>query len=197
MARLENKALFFTTSPRTPIKMIPEIKLLCENFSNKKWNKDTQISFIDKLIESGFFEGSGSDKYKDFSARDRINRAPKALGFVDLSPEICLTGAGKELVYGKRPQEIFLRQLLKFQLPSPYHKENSQIEGTFFIKPYLEILRLVRELQYLTFDELKVFALRLTDFRDYKLVKNNIIIGKLTAIYVNFIICFLLLLKLK
>lgn len=175
MARLENKALFFTTSPRTPIKMIPEIKLLCENFSNKKWNKDTQISFIDKLIESGFFEGSGSDKYKDFSARDRINRAPKALGFVNLSPEICLTGAGKELVYGKRPQEIFLRQLLKFQLPSPYHKENSQIEGTFFIKPYLEILRLVRELQYLTFDELKVFALRLTDFRDYELVKNNII----------------------
>ena len=145
------------------------------NFSNTKWDKDTQVSFIDVLKESGFFEGCGSDKYKDFSARDRINRAPKSLGFVDLSPKINLTPAGKEFVYGKRPQEIFLRQLLKFQLPSPYHKENIQIEGTFYIKPYLEILRLVRDLQYLTFDELKVFGLRLTDFRNYETIKNNII----------------------
>lgn len=28
MARIDNKLLFFTTSPRTPAKMIPEIKLL-------------------------------------------------------------------------------------------------------------------------------------------------------------------------
>lgn len=174
MARLENKSLFFTTSPRTPLKMIPEIRLLYENFFNKKWNKEVQITFIDDLITSGFFEGNGSSKYKDFSARDRINRAPKALGFIDLSPKIDLTPAGKEFIYGRRPQEIFLRQLLKFQLPSPFHKENSQIEGTFYIKPYLEILRLIRDLQYITFDELKVFALRLTDFRDYDLVKNNI-----------------------
>ncbi len=174
MARLENKSLFFTTSPRTPLKMIPEIRLLYEKFFNKKWNKEVQITFIDDLITSGFFEGNGSSKYKDFSARDRINRAPKALGFIDLSPKIDLTPAGKEFIYGRRPQEIFLRQLLKFQLPSPFHKENSQIEGTFYIKPYLEILRLIRDLQYITFDELKVFALRLTDFRDYDLVKNNI-----------------------
>lgn len=174
MARLENKSLFFTTSPRTPLKMIPEIRLLYEKFFNKKWNKEVQITFIDDLITSGFFEGNGSSKYKDFSARDQINRAPKALGFIDLSPKIDLTPAGKEFIYGRRPQEIFLRQLLKFQLPSPFHKENSQIEGTFYIKPYLEILRLIRDLQYITFDELKVFALRLTDFRDYDLVKNNI-----------------------
>ena len=174
MARLENKSLFFTTSPRTPLKMIPEIRLLYEKFFNKKWNKEVQITFIDDLITSGFSEGNGSSKYKDFSARDRINRAPKALGFIDLSPKIDLTPAGKEFIYGRRPQEIFLRQLLKFQLPSPFHKENSQIEGTFYIKPYLEILRLIRDLQYITFDELKVFALRLTDFRDYDLVKNNI-----------------------
>lgn len=32
MARIDNKLLFFTTSPRTPAKMIPEIKLLSEKF---------------------------------------------------------------------------------------------------------------------------------------------------------------------
>lgn len=175
MAYLKNKALFFTTSPRTPSKMIPEIQLLSEHFSGQKWNKQTQIAFIDLLAQSGFFEGSGSSNNKDFSARDRINRAPKALGFVDLTPQIKLTDAGKALVYGKRPQEVFLRQLLKFQFPSPYHVEKTGIEGTFYIKPYLEIIRLIRDLESLSFDELKIFALMMTDYRQYETVKKAIL----------------------
>lgn len=175
MAHLNNKALFFTTSPRTPSKMIPEIRLLSEHFSGKKWNKQTQVAFIDLLAQSDFFEGNGSPKNKDFSARDRINRGPKALGFVDLTPHIELTDAGKAFVYGKRPQEIFLRQLLKFQLPSPYHVESQDIEGTFFVKPYLEIMRLIRDLESLSFDELKIFALTLTDYTKYESVKQAIL----------------------
>lgn len=175
MAYLKNKALFFTTSPRTPSKMISEIQLLSEHFSGRKWNKQSQAEFIDLLAQTEFFEGSGSSNNKDFSARDRINRAPKALGFVDLSPHIELTDAGKALVYGNRPQEIFLRQLLKFQLPSPYHVEINKIKGTFFIKPYLEIMRLIRDLESLSFDELKIYALMLTDYRQYDTVKNAIL----------------------
>ena len=175
MAYLKNKALFFTTSPRTPSKMIPEIQLLSEHFSGQKWNKQTQIAFIDLLAQSGFFKGSGSSNNKDFSARDRINRAPKALGFVDLTPQIDLTDAGKALVYGKRPQEVFLRQLLKFQFPSPYHVETTGIEGTFYIKPYLEIIRLIRDLESLSFDELKIFALMMTDYRQYETFKKAIL----------------------
>ncbi len=175
MARLSNKLLFFTTSPRTPSKMIPEIKLLSETFEGRKWDNQTQEQFIDELAKSDFFEGNGSPSNKAFSARDRINRAPKALGFVDLSPSIALTDAGKELVYGKRPQEIFLRQLLKFQIPSPYHVETDGIEGTFCIKPYLEILRSIRELDYLTFDELKIYGLQLTDYRNFEEIKNKIL----------------------
>ncbi len=175
MARLDNKILFFTTSPRTPAKMIPEIGLLHEKFEGKQWNELTQEQFIDELAESSFFEGVGSPSDKAFSARDRINRAPKALGFVDLKPNITLTDAGKALIFGKRPQEIFLRQLLKFQLPSPYHMENPRIEGTFFVRPYLEILRLVRDLDYLTFDELKIFAVQMTDYHKYGIIKAKIV----------------------
>ena len=46
MARIDNKLLFFTTSPRTPAKMIPEIQLLHEKFSGKSWNNTTQEQFI-------------------------------------------------------------------------------------------------------------------------------------------------------
>ena len=76
-------------------------------------------------------------KQTDFSARDRITRAPKALGFVDLKPVIRITEPGKRLIYGKRTEEVLLRQLLKFQLPSPYHKEPEQFNGVFGVKPYL------------------------------------------------------------
>ena len=175
MARLDNKVLFFTTSPRSPAKMIPEIALLHEKFEGRVWNKTTQEQFIDELAQSSFFEGVGSPSDKAFSARDRINRAPKSLGFVDLKPHIELTDAGNTLIYGKRQQEIFLRQLLKFQLPSPYHKENAKIAGTFCIRPYLEILRLTRELDFLTFDELKIFGVQLTDYHKYESIKSSII----------------------
>ncbi len=175
MARLENKALFFTTSPRSPAKMIPEICLLHEQFEGREWDNATQAAFIDKLAESDFFEGTGSPSDKAFSARDRINRAPKALGFINLQPSITLTEAGQALIYGKRPQEIFLRQLLKFQLPSPYHIENKDIAGTFHVRPYLEIMRLMRELEYITFDELKIFAVQLTDYRRFESIKAAVI----------------------
>lgn len=175
MARLDNKLLFFTTSPRTPAKMIPEIRLLSEKFSGKQWSTLNQEKFIDELAQSDFFEGKGSPSDKAFSARDRINRAPKALGFVDLTPCVALTEAGKAFVYGKRPQEIFLRQLLKFQLPSPYHHESRNVTGTFFIRPYLEILRLVRELEHITFDEFKIFAVQMTDYHKFELIKDSIL----------------------
>lgn len=175
MARIDNKLLFFTTSPRTPAKMIPEIQLTHENFSGLSWNKSTQEQFIDKLAQSDFFEGKGSPTDKAFSARDRINRAPKALGFINLKPHIELTEAGIAFVYGKRPQEIFLRQLLKFQLPSPYHVEHQNIIGTFCIRPYLEILRLVRELEYITFDEFKIFAVQMTDYHKFNTIKESIL----------------------
>lgn len=166
MAKIKGKTLFFTTSPRTPNKMIPEIALLADLFSEKPWNVQTQEAFMRALVESSFFESQGVPKDPALSARDRITRAPKALGFVDLKPRIALTDAGQKLVSGKRTEEVILRQLLKFQLPSPYHTspDNSTV---FWVKPYLEILRLVNTLEKVTFDEIMAFGMQLTDYRKF------------------------------
>jgi hypothetical protein len=91
------------------------------------------------------------------AARDRITRAPKALGFVDLKPTIQLTEVGSKLVGGKRLHETITRQLLKFQLPSPYHKTT---EG-FFVKPYLELLRLIKRVGSLSKTEVALFFTQL------------------------------------
>lgn len=162
---IDSKVVFMTTSPRTPEKMIPEIDLLAKNFDGKKWNSSTQTLFMQLLRDENFFHGSGNND-PAFSARDRINRAPKSLGFVILSPTISLTSAGKTLISAKRKEEVFLRQLLKFQIPSPYHKP-SEKAADFFVKPYLEILRLVHKLGTLKFDELMIFGLQITDYRKF------------------------------
>lgn len=108
------------------------------------------------------------------SARDRITRAPKALGFVNLEPEIELTPAGYELVYGEMPSEALLRQLMKFQLPSPYHRLAKGSDQKFFVRPYLEMLRLVRHYGFVTFDELMLFGMQLTDYKKFDEVVHKI-----------------------
>ncbi len=169
---IDSKIIFVTTSPRTPAKMIPEIGLLNTHFSGQKWNKHTQKAFMELLREENFFNGKGA-KDPAFSARDRINRAPKALGFVILSPTIQLTPAGEELVNSRRKDEIFLRQLIKFQIPSPFHKptENS---AEFWVKPYLELFRLIRHFGSLKLDELKMIGLQLVDYREFDTIVDKI-----------------------
>ena len=172
MARIDSKVIFVTTSPQTPAKMIPEIGLLQTHFTGQKWNTETQRAFMELLREENFFNGEGAND-PAFSARDRINRAPKALGYVVLSPSIYLTPAGVELVSSRRKEEIFLRQLLKFQIPSPYHRptENS---AEFWVKPYLELFRLVRHFGSLKFDELRIFGLQLVDYREFDTIVEKI-----------------------
>jgi hypothetical protein len=152
--------------------MIPEIELLDTHFTGKKWNIETQKAFMQRLREESFFYGEGAND-PAFSARDRINRAPKALGFVTLSPVIRLTAAGEELIQTKRKEEIFLRQLLKFQLPSPYHKSTDKA-AKFWVKPYLEIFRLIRHFGTLKFDELMLFGLQLTNYRLFNIIVSKI-----------------------
>ncbi len=172
MARIDSQLLFLTTSPRTPEKMIPEIDLLIQHFDGQVWNPKTQREFMGVLRDEDFFNGEGAND-PAFSARDRINRAPKSLGFVLLEPKLQLTPAGYKLLTSRRTDEVFLRQMLKFQVPSPYHKPTDKA-ADFCVKPYLEMLRLVRTLGTLKFDELQMFGMQLTDYHDFKKIVRKI-----------------------
>ena len=70
--------------------------------------------------------------------------------------------------------EIFLRQLLKFQIPSPYHQPTDKA-AEFWVKPYLEIFRLIYTLGELKFDELMIFGMQLTDYRDFDKIIQKIL----------------------
>lgn len=110
---------------------------------------------------------------------ERLRFAPKSFGYV--IPEYNhigiyeLTPAGEQLLTAKRKDEVFLRQMLKFQLPSPYHIPTVKA-ASFCVKPYLEMLRLVRTMGTLKFDELQIFGMQLTDYHDF-----DEIVGKIEA----------------
>lgn len=161
---IQSKTLFFATSPRTPFKIIPEIALLDEELRGEVWNPETQIRFYNLLRERDFFEGDEA-KDKAFAARDRINRVPKGLGFVTL-PIVGLSDAGREFLESDNKEEILLRQLLKFQIPSPYHPLGNKA-ADFNVKPYLELFRLIRDLDGLRFDELHIFGMQLINYERY------------------------------
>lgn len=173
MANLnKTRELFGFTSPRTIEKIIPEIKILIDNFSNKTWNHELQKDFFKKLYDSEFYEGSKMPDNITLAARDRITRAPKAFGFVDLKPYVKITEAGKALLAGNRIYEVFTKQILKFQLPSPYHKIPKA--RNFNIRPYLELLRLIYDLKFVSKKEIAIFFLQLTNYKNYDVIINKI-----------------------
>lgn len=174
MANITGKSnLFFITSPRSPYKMKDEIALLVDKFSGQKWvaNRQVQEDFYRELVNSDFFDGVFEGDIT-FKARDRITRGPKALGLISLEPSISLTDAGRDYVYGRRPHEAFTRQLLKFQFPSPFHSDS---QGDFFVRPYLELFRLIYELGDLSKDEIAAFVIQLIHLNKYESVKQKII----------------------
>ena len=175
MARIKSPALFFVTSPRTPFKMRSEIDLLVRDFAGQKWTANTalQAAFMQRLVQLPEFEGAYNQANPALSARDRITRGPKALGFVNLD-RISLTPAGEIFLDADLSDEGLLRQLLKFQLPSPFHPLNPKIAKTFCVRPYLEILRLIHRLGRLAFDELCLFGMQLTDWHNFEAVVEDV-----------------------
>jgi len=161
MANLsKTRTLFAFTSPRTIEKIIPEIEILISSLKGKEWNTKTQEAFFRKLFSSKFYEGNAMPDNIALAARDRITRAPKALGFVDLKPTVALTPVGAQLLSGRRTHEVIAKQLFKFQLPSKYHKIPA--DRNFNVRPYLELLRLVNELGMVSKMEIAIFFVQCT-----------------------------------
>lgn len=165
------------TSPRSPYKL-PAVVELLEGFTDRPWDRAAQREYARQMFASQDYEGAGgAGSESDFAARDRVNRAPRTLGFVRLArgkPPIILP-TGDALVQGGAQDDLFLRQLLKWQYPSPLH-DDDDYEELFYIHPFLEVLRLVRDLGSLSKVEMSLFAVPLIDFEDYDSTRKRILV---------------------
>lgn len=168
MAGFSVRYLTISTSPRSPYRIKHYIKLL-ENFQGEKWNKENQIQYYGDMISNQIGNFTiGNSRTPDFSARDKVNRAPLTFGFVKLKPTIEITEPGRNLLNPYLEKETLTRQLLKFQLPSPLMPEKTENEGYFNIKPFLELLRLIRTVGALTRSEFKAVGITMTDYHHFE-----------------------------
>lgn len=164
------------TSPRSPYKLPNEIALLAEHFDGRLWNPQTQAEYISRLAQSAFYEGEGPRQNPDFAGRDRVNRAPRMLGFVRLGRgrPLQVLPAEHRLIQSRNAStpdfDVFLHQLLKWQYPSPMHSKRDYSDLSC-IKPFLECLRLLRHLGHLTKPELAIFCIPYIDYRVFERVR--------------------------
>ena len=174
MAGFRSRFMTISTSPRSPYRIIHYLNLLKE-FEGKPWNRDTQEKYYEKMVENQ--EGDftiGLSNTPDFSARDKVNRAPRAFGFVKLRPTIELTESAKAFLNPYLSTETLIRQILKYQLPSPILPETSENKGYFNIRPFLELLRLIRKMGEISRNEFRAFGLTMTDYHSFDDVLENI-----------------------
>jgi len=142
-----------STSPRTPSKIKAELAAL-QPYHGKTWDREAQRQFTETLKTLKNFEGQGSTGNETFTARDRV-KGMKTYGFVfhDRPTHILtITPAGMALIASTpaEEQEIFLRQLLKWQFPSPQHSDSDYAVRNMFgvrgfdLKPLILVMRVAK-----------------------------------------------------
>lgn len=135
-------------------------------------NADDFIEYWEGMCKTSCLVEKEDDE-EFYLLRRQLSENPYEFGYITKSPVTQLTPAGESLLSSKFRDEVFLRQLLKFQLPSPYHKLGSDA-AVFCIRPYLELLRLVRTLGTLKFIELQLFGMQLTDWHNFEEIVKKI-----------------------
>ncbi|GHU42639.1 hypothetical protein FACS1894193_08330 [Bacilli bacterium] len=178
MANFGERFLFFSTSPRNPFLIKKYIEIIGENkLEGRIYDSSLQADFYQFLSKAKVAgQEAGGAKDPTFAGRDKLTRSPQALGFLitQNNKPFEVTRAGKLLENDALFEDVLLHQLLKFQLPSKLHQEKESNRGFFCIKPFLELLRLVDTLGYLTYQELQIFGMTLTDYRKFEDVVGKI-----------------------
>lgn len=95
----------------------------------------------------------------------------------NLTREKCssLTSSGHMLLcYKIIIPDILLSLLLDYQLPIHEYSYALKLEGDFNVKPFLEFMRLIVDLEGLSRDEVMIYGLQLTNYKYYDEVKDKI-----------------------
>lgn len=179
MAKFGERFLLGFTSPRSPQLISDYIKIIKKyNLAGKNYNSDLQELFY-HVLSSEKVAGvdAGNAKNKALAGRDKLTRMPQALGFLitQNNKKFQVTEAGSLLVNKDLFSDIMLHQILKYQLPSVLHREQETNKGRFNIKPFLELIRLINELNYLTYNEFLTYGMTFIDYHDFEKVVEDIL----------------------
>jgi len=141
-----------------------------------------QIELIDSTRDISYREAAAifhAKDYEDPPMRGRTSFKPlQKFGFAMLvDGKVAISEAGERFLSEDADRDIFLRCLLKWQLPNPLDKHGFPQRHGYCIRPFMGALMLIREVNRLCvaagekakgigWDEFGIFALTLTDHKN-------------------------------
>ena len=156
-----------STTVRNPDRLRDGLILLKINFDNKEWNLEQQEKFFDLLRDSGIYEME-EESYRLMTRARKQEHARKwisilnQLGFCfayeSSGKKVIITNAGEALInHPEIEQEIFLRQLFKYQKPCALPKQNGDSFSSVAILPFVASLKMAYELGGLSKEEISIY----------------------------------------
>ncbi|HZS77708.1 MAG TPA: AlwI family type II restriction endonuclease [Ktedonobacteraceae bacterium] len=132
------------TTVRNPYRLREALQLFERTMSGRPFKRPEQQEFLNELVQAGLVDSSRSAEGDDGGRK--FASAFKQLGFTtdwSRGNSWSLTPVGIKLIEHPELEElIFLRQLVKYQIPSPL-ESGSKVEG-FYVRPFRLLLRFLK-----------------------------------------------------
>ena len=183
-----------STTVRNPDRLRDGLQILKDHFDKQEWNTSQQEKFFDLLVEHKVYEMDSGDYVAMTSARKQeharkwvsvLNQLGFCFAYESSEKPVAITKAGESLLNNPDIEdEVFLRQLLKYQKPCALPKQNGAAFKNVSVLPFIVSLKTVYELQGLSKEEISIFlntTIRMKDvnkmiqqIKDYRVKRSKI-----------------------
>ena len=165
-----------STTIRNPDRVRAGLIILRDHFNGQEWDTSKQEKFFDLLYDHQIYDMEKDDYSNMTSARKQeharkwvsvLNQLGFCFAYDSSKKPVIITKAGEALINNSEMEdEIFLRQLLKYQKPCPLPKQNGVAFENVSILPFIASLKMIYELRGLSKEEISIF-LNTTTRMDY------------------------------
>lgn len=156
-----------STTVRNPGRLRDGLQILNDHFIGQEWNTIQQEKFFELLREHQVYEMDAENYAQMTSARKQeharkwisvLNQLGFCFAYESSDKPVIITKAGESLLNNPEIEdEVFLRQLLKYQKPCALPKQNGASFAEVSVLPFIVSLKTTYELQGLSKEEISIF----------------------------------------
>jgi len=165
-----------STTVRNPNRLRGGLQILNDHFNGQLWDTAQQGKFFDLLRSTGVYEMEDSEYGRMTAARKQehgrkwvsvLNQLGFCFAYESSGEPLTITEAGQALIENPDMEdEIFLRQLLKYQKPCALPKQNGPAFSDMSVLPFVVSLKIAYNTKGLSKEEISIFlntTIRMSD----------------------------------
>lgn len=156
-----------STTVRNPDRLREGLIILKNNFNGCLWDLAQQEKFFDLLVEQCIYETEESNYIQMTSARKQeharkwisvLNQLGFCFAYQSSGKPVMISKSGEALINNPGiEEEIFLRQLLKYQKPCALPKQHGETFQDVSVLPFIVSLKITYVLQGISKEEISIF----------------------------------------